>query len=575
MHATATLTDQVVRTEHIKTLYRLMPRALPVYPLGGLLMVATLWNQQPHAQLLAWLVALFLITIARAWLVIRFRRNPPTPDQVTKWGHWTVASTFASGLLLGISVVAFLDPAQPLSLLVIAGIIMGATSGGLGSLSPYPASYWGLIIPSMGPLIVMLFVHAEPATLIIAVVCILMQVTNIFTCQTLFRAMDTSLRVSHENQVLLRKMQQANQAKTRFLAAASHDLRQPLHALGLFFATLSDQVTSPRTRGLLARIDETLRSVGSMLTSILDISKLDAGIVKPQVESLRLDDLFTRLDQEFTPLALQNGNQLTVRPTQLSLRTDPSLFERILRNLIANAVRYTHDGRILVSAHPGNGLVRCEVRDNGPGIAPQQQEAIFEEFYQVDNPERDRSQGMGLGLAIVQRHAALLDHRLDLQSSIGQGACFSVSAPQASLAPNSPAEVHDDRQPADFSGKQVLLVDDDPIVVEGMSVLLEHWGCEVLRADSPRAAVDILTQTGAVPDLLVTDYRLTDGATGKQVIDQVDQYAGAGVPAIIITGDTAPERLIEANQAGHPLLHKPVAPSKLRTTMRDIFEAEQ
>lgn len=570
---TEPLTAQAVRAEHVETLYRLMPRALPVYPFGGTLLVATLWNEQPHGELLLWLGVLMLITTVRAVSIFQFNRRPRAARDAVAWSRSGALSAFFSGLMLGVSALAFLNAAEPMSVLVIAAIIMGATSGANASLYPYPPAYWAFVAPSMGTLIVVLLAQDEPATFVVAVVCVLIQVTNLLTSQALFRAMDTALRVSHENEALLHRAEQASAAKTRFLAAASHDLRQPLHALGLFVAMLTDELKTPRSRSLFQQIEGALASVGTMLTSILDISKLDAGIVKPVSDTVDLGAMFRRLEQEFTPAAVERGNRLRVRPTGLYLHSDSKLLERILRNLIANAVRYTHDGRILVAARQRGAEVRCEVHDTGRGIAPDQQRAIFEEFYQVDNAERDRGQGMGLGLAIVERNAGLLGHPLALVSEPDKGSCFSILVP---IEQSSELQVADPErmEAADFDGMSVLLVDDDRVILTAMSALLERWGCKVLAADSPQSAVAQLEGSGQAPHMLMVDYRLRAGVTGGEVIALVQARFTQPIPAIIVTGDTAPERLREANEAGHPLLHKPVEPERLKETMRQLLSAQ-
>ena len=573
MSVSSSVIDQAVRVEHANTLYRLMPRTLMVYPLGGLLLVATLWQVESHPQLVLWLAALVLVVVLRSVSIRRFARHPPAAERVTAWCHLATLFTFITGAILGAAAVAFVDPAEPLSVLVVGGIIMGATSGAIASLYPYPPSYWGFVLPSMGTLIVVLLVHAEPATLIVAVVCVLMQGTNILTSLTLYRAVDRSLRVSHENEALLRQAQTANAAKTRFLAAASHDLRQPLHALGLFFAMLSDELSTPRAKVLMGHVESALASVGGMLMSILDISKLDAGIVSPVWGSVNVQALFDRLEREFTPLAQENGNRLRVRSSVLFVRSDANMLERMLRNLIANAVKYTHHGRVLVAARKVGDELRFEVHDTGCGIAPALQRAVFEEFYQVDNPQREQSQGMGLGLAIVERHAALLGHPLSLVSATDRGSCFAICAPL--LRPPAVTASGDEEAGlrTRFDGVVVVLVDDDAVVLTAMSALLEQWGCRVIAADSGDSAVALIEQSAQQPDLIVTDYRLRDEVTGNDVIALVQGHLGHPLPAAIVTGDTAPERLREANQAGHPLLHKPVKPQRLMATVRELLAA--
>jgi CheY-like chemotaxis protein len=268
---------------------------------------------------------------------------------------------------------------------------------------------------------------------------------------------------------------------------------------------------------------------------------------------------------------VENRNRLRFRPTDLCVRSDAVLLERVLRNLVANACRYTCDGRILVVARRRGGQVRCEVHDTGAGIPVAQQQSIFEEFYQVDNPERDRNRGMGLGLAIVKRNTQLLGHPLQLRSAPGRGSCFALLAPQMAALPASAEVAPEDESRARFVGSSVLLVDDDPIVVSAMVAILALWGCRVLTADSIDSANAVLDDHAVTPQLLIVDYRLRHGVTGGQVIAGIQQRFEKPLPAVIITGDTAPERLREANQAGYPLLHKPVEPRRLRAILEETL----
>ncbi len=241
---------------------------------------------------------------------------------------------------------------------------------------------------------------------------------------------DISDRIKREQ-----ALEKANAAKTRFLAAASHDLRQPIHALGLFFAELSDRVYSPETALVIGQIDDSIAAINSMLNALLDISKLDAGVVKPNFEPVALGELFVRLGTEFQPIALESHNELHIRPTLAVVNSDPAMLERMLRNLISNALRYTEKGRILVAVRRRGQQIQIQVRDSGSGIPEDQLEEIFVEFHQLQNPARDRRQGLGLGLAIVKLLAQLLHYEIKVASRLGQGSSFSITLP---LAPRTP-----------------------------------------------------------------------------------------------------------------------------------------
>ncbi len=371
-----------------------------------------------------------------------------------------------------------------------------------------------------------------------------------------------------------KEAEQANAAKTRFLAAASHDLRQPIHALGLFFAELSDRVHSPQHAALIAQVEDSIAAINSMLNALLDVSKLDAGVVTPSVEPFALAALFERLQAEFQPIALESHNELRIRPTDAIVSTDPAMLERMLRNLISNALRYTRNGRVLVAARPQAQSLVCQVWDNGSGIPKDQLEDIFIEFHQLQNPARDRRRGLGLGLAIVKRLARLLGHEIKVVSQFGRGSCFSIVLPllakgaarQTLQLPDKVAIPHNA-----LSGRAILILDDDISVLEGMQGLLNHWGCLVTAASSPAEAVDKLATNKLKPELLIIDYRLTDNVSGIDVARSLQKRLGYAVCVLIVTGDTGPERLQEAEASGFPLLHKPVQPAKLRSTLQYLL----
>ena len=362
--------------------------------------------------------------------------------------------------------------------------------------------------------------------------------------------------------------ERANAAKTRFLAAASHDLRQPIHALGLFFAKLADQVCNSNTELLIKQIEDAIDAIDSMLNALLDISKLDAGIIHPNIGSVSVAGLFKRLESEYQTLARETGNVLKVRPCQARVKSDPALLECILRNLISNALRYTEDGRVLVAARYRGDRLRLEVYDTGPGIPADQLEDIFLEFHQLQRSERDRRPGLGLGLAIVKRVASLLGHEIEVLSRLGHGSRFAVTVPLAEEVPASRPLSIPLAPTLGLQGCRVLVLDDDPAVLQAMGGLLESWGCNVIMAASLEEAQAKL-QTGVQPpELLIVDYRLRGKVSGLEAVAILHQQLSRYVPALVITADTAPDCLREAEASGYPLLHKPVQPAKLHSAVR-------
>jgi signal transduction histidine kinase/CheY-like chemotaxis protein len=359
-------------------------------------------------------------------------------------------------------------------------------------------------------------------------------------------------------------------AKSRFLAAASHDLRQPTHALGMFVARLAQLPHDAQTRQLIGSLEASLHALQDLLDGLLDISRLDAQAVQVQVRPFALAEIFEQLGAGLTLTAVEKGLRLRVRPTDVCVVSDPALLHRILLNLLVNALRYTKAGSVLLACRLSGGgtLARIEVWDSGIGIAPEHHQAIFKEFYQVGNTERDRNKGLGLGLNIVERTAHLLGHRLQFRSCQGLGTRFSIDVPLrlpgTTLELPGPPEVS---AVDDLSGLIVLVIEDDALAREGLVTLLESWGSVVRVAEGISTALWHL-KFGLVPDVIVSDYRLRDGENGMETISRLRAVLGRRIAACLMSGDTDPALMQAAKREGLTLLHKPVRPAKLRSLVR-------
>ncbi|QID19081.1 response regulator [Nitrogeniibacter mangrovi] len=363
--------------------------------------------------------------------------------------------------------------------------------------------------------------------------------------------------------------ERADMAKSRFLAAASHDLRQPMHALGLFIAELAEHPHPPETHRLVRQIQASAEAMENLLDSLLDISRLDAGALEPKIVASPLQPILDRIDNDFQIWAEERGLRLRVRPCAAWIRTDPLLFERILSNLVSNAIRYTPRGTILIACRPDGDQLRVEVRDSGKGIDTDKQEVIFQEFVQLDNPERARTKGLGLGLAIVRRLTLLLGHTLMLRSRPGHGSVFGVRVERC--APQTEPDIAPaERPPGTLDGTRVLVVDDDPLALASLDSLLAAWGCEVTAASSLGEALALLDPTRP-PEVLITDYRLQGHQTGLEVIERIAALVGYRLRSILITGDTGSDVINRARAASLPILHKPVRPAKLRAVMQRLL----
>ncbi|PMQ03240.1 Sensory/regulatory protein RpfC [Dyella sp. AD56] len=382
------------------------------------------------------------------------------------------------------------------------------------------------------------------------------------------------LRVESDNAQLARdKAEQANLTKSKFLAAASHDLRQPVHAQGMFLEVLARSELSDSQRKVLDNARATSQASAEMLNTLLDFSRIDAGVIKPNMRSFRLQPLFNKLETELGQHADFKDIVYRSRETHLAIFSDPALLELMLRNLVSNAIRYTERGGILVACRKRGGEVVIEVFDTGIGIAPHLQKEVFREFHQLGNPERDRRKGLGLGLAITEGLARSMGHAVTLASRPDRGSVFRVSVPLAQGAFSEDSFDLPIRLPlqpeAYMAGRRILVIDDDEAVRLGMLQLLRSWGCHCFVAQSYDEALQLARSHG--PELVISDYRLRERQTGAEIIAALRAELGSGLPALIVTGDTAPQRLREATSSGIPLVHKPVSPVQLYHAMVSIL----
>lgn len=380
-----------------------------------------------------------------------------------------------------------------------------------------------------------------------------------------------------ELRVKKEEAEKANHDKSRFLAAASHDLRQPMHALGLFVGELHNRIDNPEQRKIVGKIEESVEALSGLLDSLLDISKLDAGVVMPQIKPLDLNVMLERLIKNMTPIVQRKSIRLRMHLADHAMvLSDPVLLERILLNLLGNAVRYTpQNGTILLACRKRGGDLRIEVRDNGIGIPPEEQKNIFREFVQLANSARDRSKGLGLGLAIVDRLVRLLHHPLSLRSEAGRGSTFAIHVPHVEGAEKSSDEpdmhvVEPGRQDI-LKGLRVLVVDDDPLVSTGTGGILSSWGCIVSIAENLQDVMDKYAQSHF--DVVICDYRLPDGS-GIELADRIKEHCEHHPAFILISGDTAPEVLKTVNERNLRLLHKPVRPAKLRSLILFLLKKD-
>ncbi len=585
--------------EEVRSAYDYMPATLAGNVAGLLVILVLFWALAPHELLAAWGSLLAGLGGVRYALYRRFLRS--TPRSVQAWSRWRRAwnaGTLAAGVLWGASAWLFYPEGDSIQRIGLIITIYTFCIAAVPVMATQPRLYMAFAALCFVPMVLRIAAPGDVDSYQLAGVLVLIfSLTTLLARnyrQALQRALDLKQRADellvqlrHEKLAAdqaRREAEVANRAKTQFFAAASHDLRQPLHAMGLFAEALRSKVHDEEVAHLVNSINASVDALESLFSELLDISRIDAGGVAVQPQQVEVDDLLHKLRLHFEPVAFDKGLNLRLRGGRQVVHADPVLVERVLRNLVSNAIRYTDDGTVLVSARRRGDRVLLQVWDTGVGIAPTDQLRIFDEFYQVrpdpgsaarrswdPAPGKGHQRtGLGLGLAIVKRLALLMGAPLDLRSVPSRGTVFTLSVPAgdapaaltpAVVPPSAPAPLRS------LAGRWVVVVEDEPAVRQGLEALLRGWEAQVLGFDSVAAVAawcDGPDAACARPDLLIVDHGLEADRTGLEALDRLRARAGANVPAIVVTG-SATHDLERAAQAGRfHVLAKPVVPHRLR-----------
>jgi signal transduction histidine kinase/CheY-like chemotaxis protein len=568
------------RADQVALAYGSLPRTTISMLLGAALLGSAMWSVTPGAVLACWVVLVVLNQLARWRLTIAWRRARPGDDAVLRWGgYWAAGSTVAGALWGGAAVAMY--PASPAHQALLIVCLFGVVLGGLNLTAIWRPSFYGFVLPALVPLIVRVAWSGDPVHVDTAVV---MSVVLGFVLAFGHRVNDVltqAMAMRYENVDLIDELraqtraaldaraaaESANRAKSQLLAAASHDLRQPLHAAGLFVAALATRKLDADVRALVGRVQGALDALESQFGQLIDLSRLEAGALKAERSRVALAPLFRALVAELRPQAELKGIRLVAVGTRLAVDTDPTLFARILRNLVANAVRYTRSGGVVIGARRRGERVVVEVVDTGTGIAPEHRARIFEEFFQVRaaGTASPNGRGMGLGLAIVRRLARLLGHEVTVASCPGRGSRFGVVAPRVTGVrvplPRESAGVAS--AGGALSGATVAVVDDDASSVEAMRTLFAAWGATVAGGRDADDALAELAHLERCPDLIVADLRLERDASGLDAVATLRHEMGTRVPALVVSGDTSLSAVQAVRNAGLALLPKPVVPDAL------------
>lgn len=569
-----------IMAEQVRILYQqsvpgAIMQCISILPVNFLLTNAM--HTAGHDFVVAGILFNGIATLICIWF---YRQRRPAPHSAASWGNYLVFFNFVAGSLWGLMLyAAFGSQNVAINFLIV---FLSVTISVVAA--PVLASYFAVYVA-----------FCVPLTLIVAVRLLMERDAIFFTLGwfmpaalplllfyafRMSRTWQESIQLRFENIDLITELtkqkneaesaqkiaEEANLSKSKFLAAASHDLRQPLHALTLFTEALTQDEHDNKQKNIVDNIKSSVSAMEGLFNTLLDISKLDAGVVQPQRRDIGMNEILQPLEKEYAELALQQGISFQCSPGATIVYTDPVLLEAIIRNLVGNAFRYTQQGSVwIICQAREDHSITIEVGDTGIGIAQDQQQNIFNEFYQLNNPERDKTKGLGLGLAIVKRLVAILGYTLDVDSQLQRGSRFTLTVPQGknNAAPAPPPPERE--LSLAIPDLRILVIDDDALVRKSMDILLQGWGYTVITVESEEEAVRALTQTNFSPDVLIADYQLRDHKTGVDAIEQVFAILQKKIPALLITGDILPEHLQQAEKSGFPILHKPVMPVTIRT----------
>ena len=580
---TRNLAIEPVRAECIRTLFQQIPNSFAAAAVVTIYMVATAAPFAPKPVIAAWLVLQLATQAFRAWLLALYRRIPADDDG---WRLEIAARRnnlymLIAGLVWGSAAFFFANPAQPVTVALTMCGLYGISGGSVPGNAYNPTGLFLFIWAIFGLVMVRMLLIGDYGHVVLGIASLCYAGILSMFCRVQHRELREGFAIRFENRRLLAELEiekaeaeaararaeQANLAKSQLLAAASHDLRQPLHALSLFSGSLHSLALDDAAKDVASRIQANVAAMEKLFNGLLDISRLEAGVVQSHAEPVCVQDLFDRLAGYFDPVAERQGLKLRFHDTGLWVQADAALTEQICVNLVTNAIRYTRKGGVLVGARRRGGEVSIEVLDTGIGIAPADQSRIFDEFVQVGNPERDRGKGLGLGLAIAQRLALLLDSRILLSSTEGRGARFSFRLPRTGPAPRVRRPVA--AAPDLMTGLRLLLIDDDAAVRESTGLLLRQWGVVADLAANLTAA-ETLIAAGGRYEICLSDYRLPGPINGLAVIERLSRLPGGPLAFCLVTGDMSSELLAEADRARVAIIHKPLHPARLRALLNHL-----
>jgi two-component system, sensor histidine kinase len=544
--------------------FRQVPQAVVVSIVGGVAMVAAFWSYQDQQQLVIWYIVLLLESLLRLRAARAYQLGGMPRKDTARWAvRWVWMSALA-GTIWGAAGYHFFAPESAILPLVFVAVILGVVFGSLTQYASYLPALYTYLPPALLPLIVRMIMQHDPSFYVGAGVIAAVLGFGLFFGRDYGRTIAGSVKNGIENEILVRQLfaekrlaedarrdaEQATRSKTQFFAAASHDLRQPLQAIGIYCALLRKRAQGPLVP-LVRNLSTGVETLSKLVEELLEISRLDSGTFQPRIESTSLGETFHLLQQEFVPLAAAKRLELRVHPSKLWVSTDILLLSRVLRNLLTNAVRYTNRGGILLGARRRGSSVRIEVWDTGPGIHQQELSRVFEEFYRGESSKTEigvaGSKGFGLGLSIVRRISNVLGHPLSVRTRPGAGTVFRIELPLAAAAgarPSAPIEISE-AAIHPIVGQCIVLLEDNEAILNSLARLLRSWGADVISATGFTGALIKRLGHDRRVDLIIADQNLGGPVDGAEAVFRIRELIGIPLPVIMLTAMNTLELLAE------------------------------
>ena len=561
-----------VRDEQVRRLYAEDNRVALASMAVAIAAAALFHLHQPDGLALAWGATLVVVLAGRLAFVAARRRHITPGADARRARREYLVPLGASALAWSAGPFLFFpaDHAGYQALLISIWIALATAATPIVAVSRLAIYLW--LVPLLLPLSARFLLVGDPTSNVLGMIAAVVLLVQLRLALEQNELLTTTMLARLQNEDLVARLREqmrlvarASEDKTRFLAAAAHDLRQPLHALGLFCAALDQRLRDIPEKPLVRSMMKSIEALENSFGAILDISRLDSGAVQPNVQVFPVRDVFRRLYMHYAGDAEIADISLRFRAAGRLVRSDPQLLERIVSNLIQNSLRYTRSGGVLVAARRCAGQqVSIEVWDSGIGIPADKIDLIFQEFYQLDNPERDRSKGLGMGLAIVRRLSDLLGHPLEVRSTPGRGTVFRLLVPSAIEGAPDAAQLGADTLPPRIERSvTVLLIDDERAIRDAMRELLTPLHVDLLAAATVEEACRMAKDTRQPIDLILSDWRLRGDEDGIDAVRRVRRLSGATTPAVLITGETSPEIVKLAHASGLVVMHKPLQPKEL------------